>query len=363
MNFCIPKYGLTLGHIVRVIAEFRTFWLSPELIVDVSAVQQIDLLGAMLLSSAIRQCNRLRTQHQLVATQIRGIGHSQGHEYASWMRLWDAINENHPRLLDRQVSRGHLPITRIKLDALYREAGGYDPIRSEVVLRMAAHFAKTLTAEHPDQDTERVLEHAISELLRNVIEHSSRPGQEGGDAWIACTSRWGDSKQGREPEAHVVILDEGRGIRDSLSENPAFRAVDHADAIRASIRPGVSANTGRKLSGQKIRRLREQFPGQDPSLYENHGFGLYVISQITRYSKGKLTMISGDTAITYDAATEVMSPTLFQGTAISLTIYPNRLNGVLDRVVAAQARATANASSLISASMLRRLGMPDSKPN
>ena len=276
----------------------------------------------------------------------------QGHNYAHSMGFWWAIGErpDRPDHLQQQTGR-YIRIQRITLRELYREAAGRDPVRAETVLALAHTLATNMIGDNEDPPLHKALVYSFSEMMRNAIEHSQAP-----ELWIAAASRRGNERTA--PEVQIAVVDDGRGIRSSLADNPAYKMKSDEDAILKAVEPGVSRNVGKKRSQAHTERLLEQFPGQDPALYDNHGYGLAMASSIARQA-GKFALVSGSSAVTFHGEVAHRSDSSHQGTAVHISIEPHRLEGVIERVLAqheAFAKRTGAPNAVISASMTKRLG-------
>jgi hypothetical protein len=347
-------FALKPENVFKTLAELQAALLVGDLRIDVSEMQHIEVMGALLLGAGVRRARAERSALGLPPPRIVGKSLAKsGHDFAKFLRLWDLMEGGSDQAGEFRLSRGHLPISRLSYSQLRRESGGLDPIRSELVLRVSAHLAESLVSGHGDDELHDVITHSISELLRNVFEHSQSD-----DAWIACATRWGD--RDTDPEAQIVVLDDGCGLLESLRRNPSLAVRDDHDAISKAMQYGVSRAVPRRRSTSEVARLREEFPGQDPSFYDNHGYGLWVLSRFASLA-GKLTIVSGAAAQTlFRGGGTFPCESFHRGTMVGLTLFPKEIQGVRAQVFAEQNRSSGRGRSegpLISASLVRRLGL------
>lgn len=354
VRYQIPM-SQNLPHLLRACEEILDLPLSRCYELDFVAMQHCEPFGLLLLGAAIRSL-RMRDVSPGTPVTVTILGRtdhgSQGHGFAKDMGFWWSIAEDKERPVNlRSASEHYVRVDRISVSQLYREAGGADPIRSEIVSRKAAELAKVL-ARGGSGPVWQALEYSFREMLRNAIEHSQSDV-----VWFAAWARYKQS----DPDVQVAILDEGRGIRKSLLENVAYVPKNDQEAIEMSILPGVSRNAGRHRSDEKTRQLLEDFPDQDPGLWDNSGFGLYMTSELAKRA-GQFAIVSGDTCVAFVGPTKVVSSTKHQGVAIRISFDPRQLGKAMDEVFAqatAERKSAAQATKLVSASMKKRLGIDD----
>lgn len=311
----------------------------------------------LLVGSAIRALReRTLPDGTPARVNVSGVDTTrQGHEYARNMGFWHSLGLE-------ELSHEHLPpsglrfvrIRRLSVAEMTRQCGGVDPIRSELVARQAAELATVLTGGKDDTDFWQATEYTIRELLRNAIEHSRSDL-----IWLAAAAR------PTHDDAQIAILDEGEGIRQPLIRSGRYSPATDRSAIDLALQPGVSRTAGRVLSGERIAMLREQHPGQDPYQYENSGYGLTITSQIAR-DAGQFAVVSGDASVAYHEGKLLHASTFHPGTALRIVLYPRRLPGILDTVFARAAATSPHrprSTSLITASMMRRLGLGSDDPS
>jgi hypothetical protein len=147
-----------------------------------------------------------------------------------------------------------------------------------------------------------------------------------------------------------------------LADNPYQRYTTDEEAIRAALRPGVSRKMGRVRSPQLTEKLLDEFPDQDPSLYDNSGYGLTFTSQLG-CEAGQFSVVSGMHSVAYVNNHETIASTYHAGTAVRVVLHPSKIEAVINKVLpAGQNRGKRRSGSLLSASEMARLGLSSEKP-
>jgi hypothetical protein len=325
-------------------ADLNLLEPAGEIVLDFSSVAHFEPFGMLLASSAV---NRLRRRASAVGVPLtiptRGI---ENEGIAGHMGFWQSMGVpiGRPVNAPRQKET-YLPMTRIGVDEIYRESGGADPLGSGIIERRAAELSGILSPPKSDALRE-ALTYSIRELMRNVIEHAMTPA-----LWIAGMS-WP-----RRNYVQVAVLDEGRGIRASLATNSQYRFENDISAIRAALQPGVSRNAGREMPREKLERLAEERHDLPPTLLQNAGYGLYMISTLCREA-GQFLIASGSSSLAYVGSGEIEGATGHHGTAIRLVLQPTDVPQAWDRLFAGEtARGPAGRRPMLSASTLRKLGL------
>jgi anti-sigma regulatory factor (Ser/Thr protein kinase) len=109
------------------------------------------------------------------------------------------------------------------------------------------------------------IKYVVSELVRNVLEHSRSP-----DGAIVCAQYF--AKSGR---LSVGVADLGRGVRASLAEHHAVR--NDLEAIQLAMQPGITG-TSANFGGNEY----------------NAGAGLFFTKSMARASRNFFVVYSGD---------------------------------------------------------------------
>lgn len=348
-RFEVPP-SLGMPDVLDVCREIYALPSGPSFEIDFAETQHFEPFGMLLLGSAIRRL-RDRVDEKGAPVTVAIIGKDlakQGHDYARHMGFWWSIGDDSDLpSMNRTATKTTIPITRLSYSELYKEAGHRDPIRAERVGAAAANLATTLSGSDPKSPLWLTLEYCFREMFRNAFEHGRVD-----NVWYTGATR------PTKDDVQIAIVDGGRGIRSSLADNPDERHATDLAAIEAALRPGVSRNTKKVRSPEMTEKLLEQFPDQDPAIYDNTGFGLTLTSNIAR-DAGQFAIISGEASVAYVQDNHIVTMTMHHGTAVRLVLHPSRLDGALDRarIKANRDAGRPHSRSLISASMMTRLGL------
>jgi len=133
---------------------------------------------------------------------------------------------------------------------------------------------------------------SIREIIRNVVEHSEAPFA------AICAQYW--------PTLHkveVAIVDDGRGIREALSDNDRHEYENDRDAVHIAMMPGISGNiaAGRSRDDE----------------WQNSGYGLYMTNRICRQG-GTFSLYSGSAGLQLAQNAKLDVPCDLKGTAVSM---------------------------------------------
>lgn len=336
--------SLGMPSVLRICSDLAELSADDHYEINFSDTQHFEPFGMLLAGAAVRRLGSGEAQVSLVGRDDS----KQGHDYARRMGFWLSIGDlDGFESVSTTSTDRTIPVTRLGVDELYRQSGGVDPIRSETVSRAAGEIATTLCGGDTDSPLWLALEYSFRELFRNVIEHSRADA-----IWYTASTR------PSQDDVQVAILDSGRGIRESLADSPYHIHTTDRAAIDAALRPGVSRNEGVERSPEQTRRILEEHPGQDPSLYDNSGYGLTVTATLCQEA-GQFTVVSGKTSLAFVGRVPVESETSHNGTAIRFVLAPSRLSEVLQRAfdLADQSSTRPRSRSRVTASMLTRLGM------
>ena len=347
-TYTVPM-SLGMPGVLGICEDIHALPPSHLYVLDFSETQHFEPFGMLILGSAIRRLKERKVGGKPVEVSLQGKSYAkQGHDYARRLGFWWSIGDDADLpTVKRNASGATIPVTRLDYDALFKEAGFRDPIRAEVVSAAAGSIATTLCASSKKTPLWLALEYCFREMFRNAFEHSRVHS-----VWYAGSTRR------NKDDVQIAIVDGGRGIRSSLADNAAEQHANDEAALRAAMRPGVSRNSGRVRGVELTAKLREQFPDQDLSLYDNSGFGLTLTSMLGR-AAGQFAIVSGRSSIAWVGASETVSATFHQGTAIRLVLHPSRIEDGLEviRLAGKRTSGAPHSKSLITASMMSRLGL------
>lgn len=349
--------SLGMPAVLTICHDLNTLPAADEYQLDFSQTQHFEPFGMLLIGSAIRRLqDRTRQNGDKAAVTIHGRSFDkQGHQYAHRLGFWWSVGDDAMLpSVKTEATTVSIPITRLSYKDMFQKAGNRDPIFSDDVANAAADLATTLNGNPDPSPLWIALEYCFREMIRNAFEHGRTDS-----IWYTGATR--PSKD----DIQIAFLDSGRGIRESLSDNPNENHSTDMSAVRASLEPGVSRNTGRTVSPALQQKRQEEFPGTDPSRYENSGYGLTLTSRLGREA-GQFAIVSGAASLAYVNNYEATSNnTLHVGTAVRIVLHPTKLEGVLDKVfdeVERHVNGKPRSGSLITASMMKRLGIPRNDP-
>ena len=163
----------------------------------------------------------------------------------------------------------YLPLTILRTQTIKDEANREWKNEQDIIEKRSAELAQVLSQEHCSNLVD-VLTFSIREIVRNVIEHSS-------SKQVAyCAQFWPSYNK-----VEVSILDSGKGLKQSISENPHVEVNSDSDAIQQVLMPAISS---KNYEGAIIDT-------DDP--WHNSGFGLYMTNRLCR-NGGEFFICSGD---------------------------------------------------------------------
>ena len=194
-------------------------------------------------------------------------------------------------------------------------------------------------AQNQSDPVQNTLSYSLREIFRNALEHSRAE-----TIWYAA-QYW--------PGKHLVelsILDQGIGVRSSLSRNPHLAIGNDEDALRFSLLPGISGVAFK--GGPQMRK----------DAWANSGYGLFMTSQLCARGGGFM-ICSGERGLLLEDGTETTFDVGFEGTALRLEIYIPEVRGLSEALedlrkrggtIAGELRQTANLTASMSSRMLSR---------
>jgi anti-sigma regulatory factor (Ser/Thr protein kinase) len=122
-----------------------------------------------------------------------------------------------------------------------------------------------------DPETLSAVQYCVSELLRNVIEHSRSP-----DGAFVCAHRYAESEPHR---VTIAVADCGQGIAAHLGRAYPVASENDEVALGLAMRPGITG----ALAGQY-------------GTPDNAGAGLFITRSIAKGSGGYFFLLSGRAA-------------------------------------------------------------------
>ena len=194
----------------------------------------------------------------------------------------------------------YLPLTELSIAAMYREARERDVAVGEIVDEHAARLAAVLT-RHTAGALFETVQYALREIMRNTAEHARAP------TLSYCAQYWP-----QKDRVQIGIIDAGVGIRETLSKNPFLHIESECDALKLAVMPGVS---GKMYQGVEVKPY---------DVWQNSGYGLYMISRICRNAGSFLISSKEGTLGILKDKHESQAMNLLPGTGIRLLLNPSK---------------------------------------
>ncbi|HFL5760581.1 hypothetical protein [Stenotrophomonas maltophilia] len=195
-------------------------------------------------------------------------------EYAAKLRLWEAIGQNSPLIVERRpASTRYHDLT---------------PLRSTADVDNAASAIAQMLTSHSDSctsETRNDLYVMLAELLGNCYAHArTQDGLHG----LACAQTWY-----KESRAQFAIADSGIGIRKSLEENAdLLHRLAEMNACTLACELGVSSKLGKGHQGYGLTvacDMARRTPGSilfvqscDEAIFVENG----VVQEISSFRHG-----------------------------------------------------------------------------
>lgn len=202
--------------------------------------------------------------------------------------------------------------------------------------RIQPFLAKLRAVMHLDPETSDALAYCLSELLRNVFEHSgSRPG-----AFVAASHFKASDR------VTISVADLGMTVPAHMKRQfSPDRPLDEEAALRVALEPRAT--------------------GSD-DLKRNAGLGLYMTRRIADFTGGKFWLLSGGHCARNDGNPSILggrgevtiSPVAnrWEGTVVALTLYPGRMQmgSFVNAVSMANAEVGGGVASLLPDTIFRK---------
>ena len=268
-----------------------------ELLIDFSSMGRVEPFSMVYVAKHIRDFNRSNQ-----GTTVRCTGH-QNKEYAANMAFFRAFGLKHGREPNcKDGNERFVPFTILRMQTIVDEASKEWKVAQDVIERRSEHVAKILSREDRGNLVD-ALTFSIREIMRNVLEHSQSRSIE------YCAQFWPTYSK-----VEIAIIDNGIGLKQSLSANPFIQVQCDSDAIQQALMPAISS---KNFKGARIDR-------NDP--WHNSGFGLYMISRICRLG-GSFLICSGDhgIALNENGKQHINLGHQVKGTAVRMVLNTSKL--------------------------------------
>ena len=199
-------------------------------------------------------CHRQRRGCEIAIENTEG-GHTN---YARRMGLFKLLNVPETAALEEHEEAGRfLPLAQVKTP-----------------FELAAVIADISALLHLDKEPDGLaaVQYCVSELLRNVLEHSGSP--EG--AYI-CAQRYTNKRPKR---VSIAVADCGWGIAEHIGNSYPEARQNYSLALRLAMQPGITGAYKDAMYGAT----------------DNAGAGLFITRAIAKATGGYFVLLSGDTA-------------------------------------------------------------------
>jgi len=274
--------------------------------IDYSSVGNCDPFPMLLIGSKLR---REREKH----CELNHVDTNMSNTYAHYMRFYKLAGSDYGK--DFKFDYGKdtcIPVTSLKLSEVLEKSRQENRPMGEIVTDKANDMAKVLV--QGNMIAEKVATYCLREIIRNIPEHSwSNVG------WY-CAQYW--------PKYDLVefaIVDEGRGILESLNSNVSYAEefLDDVSALQFALKPGITCNYSENMD-------EEIFAGE-ANKWKNSGYGLYYVSELCVRSGGSFLITSNSASIMIrnNAQTgkreQEIKRTSYDGTAIRMRMQISEL--------------------------------------
>lgn len=302
MKIVIPK--LSTSNAIGFCRELPQYDTADTYFFDVSNINNYEPLPMLLTSAAIRQ---FCIERDLFPWDIQlRYDENSAYQYACHMGYFQAAGFTEGKAPgEAPGSASYIPITELSIMKLQQEAiqsGDYSS-QGDIIEKEAKRLSIILSQDN--RQLQQLMQYLIREAIRNIPEHA-----ETDQVWI-CGQYWHNRNL-----AEIAILDEGIGVYRSLSKNRIHREyiTSNEEALRWAVKPGVSS-AFTPATGQK-----------DKDTWANSGYGLFMISEICKYTGGWFTFVSGDDCLRIYSNNSGVYGTHFKGTALGIRINTSKIN-------------------------------------
>ncbi|ENK0809795.1 sensor histidine kinase [Vibrio fluvialis] len=221
--------------------------------IDCSTITWSMPTAMLVAGSKLRQWIKTRRDLKLITTRKGVDTYSAVHNYLKHIGFFDFVMMGEGKCVgEAKGSSTYTAITRVEKPVLTEGENALDEWYENIQSKVRG-LAIIISGETEGQQINKFYNYALREIVRNVFEHS------GANECFVFGQRWNGGK------AEIVIVDEGRGICSSLAQSHELSS--DIEALKLSVKPGVSRTS--------------QIP-QDENVFDNSGFGLYVLTEIAR---------------------------------------------------------------------------------
>jgi hypothetical protein len=283
-------------------AQLQDDTITDGVVIDYGMLKWVEPFGMLYAAQAINEFQQRRPELLCLAINMdRGI---PAHSYAAHIGFFQHCNVNFGNEPGRAWgSTAYLPITTRHTSELLGD-NRIGPTSTQVALRLARQLARQPSGALVDAFT-----YSLSEIIRNVGEHSQSR------SFSYCAQYWPS-----ENRVEIGLIDDGIGLRESLSKNPNLVELDDQTAIKYALMPGIS--------GKMYQGVRSDPNNQ----WENSGFGLYMNYQLCN-AGGSFFICSGSKGLHRQQGQENRYlETHLRGTALQLIMDTRQIEDIKTRL-------------------------------
>ncbi|MBB6591197.1 hypothetical protein ACYT85_15230 [Ralstonia solanacearum] len=278
-------------------SNIATLEEADEYIFDFKNTRNTEPFGMLLVASQIRRLIRLRPKASVRCSNFKHM------TYAAHMGFFQSFGLDHGKAPGEATgSSRYIPIRIFDCPSLEREAAQKGIEVGEEIEETSGQMASILCGESsgPIHET---LTYSMREVMRNVIEHSES------QRFGICAQYWPSKNR-----VEVALLDQGIGLRQSLSANPHIDTSNDRNAINYALMPAIS--------GKAFKGARSKKKGP----WANSGFGLYMTNRICR-NGGNFFIATGNSGLLLTSGKEGKKwyDCNLIGTAIRMTVKTDQL--------------------------------------
>jgi anti-sigma regulatory factor (Ser/Thr protein kinase) len=299
MTIQVPRY-LIFERTIEFVSSFKHLSNQNKYVFDFENLKRIDPFSLLYLSSELRTFKLKNSESEFLAKNFQHC------TYAAHMGFFQSFGLDFGKQPgEANNNNRYIPIRIYDVPQIKESARDLMVHTGEILEGFAKEISEVLTQNY-DKDLTEILRYCLREALRNIVEHSH-------------SQRFGFCAQ-YLPSLNVVsfaVLDRGIGIKESLKDNPKLKLETHLEAIKESLKPGIS---GKIYPGQKRK------PKGD---WANSGYGLFMTSNICK-NGGSFFVASGDKGIYLSSNDEKTLDINIDGTSLNLTINLNQKNNLND---------------------------------
>lgn len=265
----------------------------PEMrrcVVDFSDLRFATPFGMILVSY---QLNQFKAENEHAEFDFVNYGHLSYPAHVGFFRAFGIDFGKAPG--EAAGNERYIPLTILDVEQIRAEARERFEVVQTYLEDTSRRLAQTL-AQDSSNDVRAAMAFALTEMLRNVVEHSSAQNL------AYCAQYWPNSG-----EVELAVLDSGIGIRRGLSRNPYWQLQSDSHALHLALLPGIS---GTAYAGACIDQYDH---------WANSGYGLYMTSGICR-SVGSFLIASGNAAVLISGNNKTNPELAVDGTAIRMRL-------------------------------------------